>query len=69
MFIHDGIDDTKILPNTQKIYSFTNLKKLKETRMNINSLIDFIDFDNTAFIYFTSVLLVYLKVLKFHIKT
>ena len=57
MFIHDGIDDTKNFTKyTKKIYSFSSIlkKNSKETRMNINSLIDFIDFDNTAFIYFTS---------------
>ena len=56
MFIHDGIDDTKNFTKyTKKIYSFSSIlkKNSKETRMNINSLIDFIDFDNTAFIYFT----------------
>ena len=57
MFIHDGIDDTKnFIKYTKKIYSFSSIlkKNLKKTRVNINSLINFIEFNNTAFIYFTS---------------
>ena len=56
MFIHDGIDDTKILSNIQKKFiPFHQFwKKFEKTRVNINSLINFIEFNNTAFIYFTS---------------
>ena len=57
MFIHDGIDDTKNFTKyTKKIYSFLSISKknLKNSKMNIDSLVDVIDYDNTAFIYFTS---------------
>ena len=57
MFIHDGKDDTKNFSKyTKKIYSFSSIskKEFKVSKMKINSLIDLIELNNTAFIYFTS---------------
>ncbi len=57
MFIYDGKDDSKnFIKYTNKIYSFETIikKNLKNNEFNPDSLINFINYEDTAFVYFTS---------------